>query len=76
MAAAGTGRRTDGRPACGASGSTAPTVFLGPNRHLVAYPVRGGELITFVAHVADPEWTLESWSARSEPAEAVAAFAG
>ncbi|WP_246614180.1 FAD-dependent monooxygenase [Paractinoplanes bogorensis] len=52
------------------------TFFLGPNRHLVAYPVRGGEFINFVAYVPDPEWTLESWSARSEPAEAVAAFDG
>ncbi|BCY07186.1 FAD-dependent monooxygenase [Actinoplanes sp. L3-i22] len=52
------------------------TFFLGPGRHLVAYPVRGGELINFVAYVPDPEWTLESWSARCEPAEAVAAFQG
>lgn len=52
------------------------TFFLGPGRHLVAYPVRGGELINFVAYVPDPEWTLESWSSRSEPAEAAAAFAG
>jgi salicylate hydroxylase len=52
------------------------TFFLGPNRHLVAYPVKGGELINFVAYVPDPEWTLESWSSRAEPAEAIAAFAG
>jgi salicylate hydroxylase len=52
------------------------TFFLGPNRHLVVYPVRGGELINFVAYVPDPAWTLESWSFRSEPAEAVAAFEG
>jgi salicylate hydroxylase len=52
------------------------TFFLGPNRHLVVYPVRGGELINFVAYVPDPEWTLESWSFRSSPAEAAAAFAG
>jgi salicylate hydroxylase len=50
--------------------------FLGPARHLVAYPVRGGEFVNFVAYVPDPEWTLESWSFRSEPAEAVAAFEG
>jgi salicylate hydroxylase len=52
------------------------TFFLGPNRHLVAYPVRGGELINFVAYVPDPDWALESWSARSTPAEAAAAFEG
>jgi salicylate hydroxylase len=52
------------------------TFFLGPGRHLVAYPVRGGELVNFVAYVPDPEWTLESWSFKTEPAEAVAAFEG
>ncbi|WP_238010722.1 FAD-dependent monooxygenase [Dactylosporangium sp. AC04546] len=52
------------------------TFFLGPNRHLVVYPVRGGELINFVAYVPDPEWTLESWSSKADSAEAVAAFAG
>jgi salicylate hydroxylase len=52
------------------------TFFLGPNRHMVAYPVRGGELINFVAYVPDPEWTLESWSSKSEAGEAVAAFDG
>jgi salicylate hydroxylase len=52
------------------------TFFLGPHRHLVAYPVRRGEFINFVAYVPGPEWTLESWSARSSPAEAVAAFEG
>ncbi|WP_436520996.1 FAD-dependent monooxygenase [Actinoplanes sp. HUAS TT8] len=52
------------------------TFFLGPGRHLVAYPVRGGELINFVAYVPDPEWTQESWSARCAPEDAVAAFHG
>ncbi|MFI1990795.1 FAD-dependent monooxygenase [Actinoplanes sp. NPDC020271] len=52
------------------------TFFLGPNRHVVAYPVRGGELINFVAYVPDPDWTEESWSARCAPREAVAAFDG
>jgi salicylate hydroxylase len=52
------------------------TFFLGPNQHLVAYPVRGGELINFVAYVPDPSWSVESWSFRSSPAEAAAAFEG
>ncbi|GAA2626535.1 FAD-dependent monooxygenase [Dactylosporangium fulvum] len=52
------------------------TFFLGPGRHLVVYPVRGGELINFVAYVPDPEWTLESWSSKAESADAVAAFDG
>jgi salicylate hydroxylase len=52
------------------------TFFLGPNRHLVAYPVRGGELINFVAYVPDPSWSVESWSFQSSPAEAADAFEG
>jgi salicylate hydroxylase len=52
------------------------TFFLGPNRHLVAYPVRGGELINFVAYVPDPSWSVESWSFTSSAAEAAAAFEG
>jgi salicylate hydroxylase len=52
------------------------TFFLGPNRHLVAYPVRGGEFINFVAYVPDPSWSVESWSFRSSAAEAAAAFEG
>ncbi|GAA1647929.1 FAD-dependent monooxygenase [Actinoplanes couchii] len=52
------------------------TFFLGPNRHLVAYPVRDGSLINFVAYVPGTEWTQESWHTRSDPASAVAAFEG
>lgn len=52
------------------------TFFLGPGRHIVAYPVRRGELINFIAYVPDPVWTLESWSAKGDAAEAVAAFDG
>jgi salicylate hydroxylase len=52
------------------------TFFLGPNRHLVVYPVRGGGLINFVAYVPDPSWSVESWSFKSSPAEATAAFEG
>jgi salicylate hydroxylase len=52
------------------------TFFLGPNRHMVAYPVRGGDSLNFVAYVPGPEWTLESWSAQSSTAEAVAVFEG
>jgi salicylate hydroxylase len=52
------------------------TFFLGPNRHLVAYPVRGGELINFVAYVPDSSWSVESWSFKSTSGEAAAAFEG
>jgi salicylate hydroxylase len=52
------------------------TFFLGPDRHLVAYPVRGGDLVNFVAYVPDPSWSVESWSFQSSAAEAAAAFDG
>jgi salicylate hydroxylase len=52
------------------------TLFLGPGRHLVAYPVSRHRLINFVAYLPDPTWTLESWSAKGDPAEAVSAFDG
>ncbi|GGM52946.1 salicylate hydroxylase [Longimycelium tulufanense] len=51
-------------------------LFPGPGRHLISYPVSGGRLVNFLAVVPDPEWTLESWVARGEVSEAVAAFEG
>ncbi|WP_253765969.1 FAD-dependent monooxygenase [Goodfellowiella coeruleoviolacea] len=51
-------------------------LFPGPGRHLISYPVSGGRLVNFLAVVPDTDWTLESWVARGEVAEAVAAFDG
>ncbi len=52
------------------------TFFLGPVSHLVVYPVRRGELINFVAYTRDAAWTDESWSAKGDASQAVAAFEG
>jgi salicylate hydroxylase len=52
------------------------TFFLGPGRHLVAYPVRRGTLINFVAYVPDQVGTFESWSTKGDVAQAVTAFQG
>ncbi|MEV0567217.1 FAD-dependent monooxygenase [Dactylosporangium sp. NPDC050588] len=52
------------------------TFFLGPTSHLVVYPVRRGELINFVAYTRDAAWTDESWSAKGDASQAVAAFEG
>ncbi|ROP42495.1 FAD-dependent monooxygenase [Saccharothrix texasensis] len=49
---------------------------LGPNRHLVAYPVHGGDTVNFLAVVRDPRWTRESWVRRGRVADVLAAFAG
>ncbi|MCP2261667.1 salicylate hydroxylase [Streptoalloteichus tenebrarius] len=51
-------------------------LFPGPGRHLISYPVSGGRLVNVLAVIPDEEWTVESWSARGEAAEALAAFAG
>jgi salicylate hydroxylase len=49
---------------------------LGPARHLVAYPVHGGDTVNFLAVVRDPRWTRESWVRRGRVADVLAAFAG
>jgi salicylate hydroxylase/6-hydroxynicotinate 3-monooxygenase len=53
------------------------TKWWGPDRHIVTYPVnsRGDELY-FVTSVPDPDWDVESWSARGEMAEVRQALAG
>lgn len=50
-------------------------VFMGPGRHLVAYPLRGGRLRNLVAVEERREWVAESWSQTDEPAALRAAFA-
>ena len=53
------------------------TKWWGPDRHIVIYPVRAGREETyFVTSVPDPSWDVESWSARGEMSEVIAAFAG
>src|SRR5690606_14130699 len=52
------------------------TIWLGPYRHFVHYPVSGGRLLNFVAVVPSEEWTVESWSADGSVEELKAEFAG
>jgi 6-hydroxynicotinate 3-monooxygenase len=53
------------------------TKWWGPDRHIVIYPVRAKREETyFVTSVPDPTWDVESWSARGEMDEVIAAFAG
>jgi salicylate hydroxylase len=52
-------------------------LWLGPGRHLVHYPVSGGEAVNIVAFTpAAPGDTVESWTAEGSPAEFRAEFAG
>jgi 6-hydroxynicotinate 3-monooxygenase len=53
------------------------TKWWGPDRHIVIYPVDARrEEIYFVTSVPDPDWNVESWSARGEMAEVHRALAG
>lgn len=51
-------------------------VFMGPGRHLVSYPLRGGRLRNIVAVEERSTWAAESWSQTDDPAHLRAAFAG
>ena len=49
-------------------------LWLGPDSHLVHYPVKAGALINIVA-IVDDEWREEGWSATGEPHEIMRHFA-
>lgn len=61
-----------------AQGAVAPVanVFMGPGRHLVHYPLRGGELINIVAVEERRDWVDEGWNHDDDPARLRRAFAG
>lgn len=54
------------------------TVWWGPRRHFVHYPVRGGELVNCVgvARLSGPGEVSESWSQRGQAQELEEHFAG
>jgi salicylate hydroxylase len=54
----------------------AACVTMGPGRHVVTYPLRGGALWNFVAVEERADWAEESWTRRDDPANLRAAFAG
>ena len=51
------------------------SLWLGPDAHLVLYPVKGGEAINLVAIVRD-EWRQPGWSAIGAHHDLIAHFAG
>lgn len=51
-------------------------VYMGPKRHLVSYPLRGGTLRNIVAVEERANWTDEGWNHADDPASLRAAFAG
>ena len=50
-------------------------VHMGPHRHLVSYPLRGGRELNIVAVQERANWAEESWSQRDDPRALRAAFA-
>jgi salicylate hydroxylase len=50
--------------------------WIGPEGHVICYPIRGGELYNiFAGHVSD-DWVDESWSVPSSIDELLAGYAG
>ncbi|HET9208147.1 MAG TPA: FAD-dependent monooxygenase [Burkholderiaceae bacterium] len=52
------------------------TLWLGPGRHFVHYPISAGRLVNVVAIVPAGAWRLESWNADGEIADLSAEFHG
>lgn len=51
-------------------------VTMGAGRHLVSYPLRGGDLVNLVAVEERENWAAEGWNHADDPAHLRAAFAG
>ncbi|KIN66437.1 Salicylate hydroxylase [Sulfitobacter noctilucicola] len=51
-------------------------VHMGPGRHLVSYPLRGGSLVNLVAVEERDDWAQEGWNLADDPAHLKAAFSG
>jgi len=50
--------------------------WLGPEGHVICYPIRGGELYNIFAGHVTQEWVEESWSVPSNVDELLAGYAG
>lgn len=56
--------------------SPVQTLWLGPDRHLVHYPISGGAQINIVAFGPAYDWTTESWSSEGRIEDLRDEFAG
>ena len=50
-------------------------LYMGPGRHLVTYPLRGGQLVNVVAVQERANWAAEGWQHRDDPQNLRRAFA-
>lgn len=62
--------------ACTPSDPPEVEVHMGPGRHLVSYPLRGGTLRNIVAVEERSAWTAEGWNHPDDPDALRQAFAG
>lgn len=51
-------------------------VHMGPKRHVVSYPLRGGKSVNLVAVLEGADWSDESWSAKDDLANVLEVFKG
>src|SRR5262249_14426505 len=54
----------------------AQTLWLGPDHHLVHYPVSAGKFVNLVAFAPAGDYTTESWTATATVEEFLAEFEG
>ncbi|MCK0143547.1 FAD-dependent monooxygenase [Aliiroseovarius sp. F20344] len=52
------------------------TIFMGPGRHMVTYPLRGGSVVNIVAVEERTDWADEGWFHKDDPANLLSAFSG
>ncbi len=52
------------------------TLWIGPGRHFVQYPVRGGRLVNVVASAPAGDWRTESWTAEGQISDMTREFEG
>ena len=50
------------------------SIYMGPGRHMVCYPLREGEMVNIVAVQERRTWAAEGWSHSDDPANLRAAF--
>ena len=60
--------------ACEAEAAPVAEVHMGPGRHLVSYPLRGGTLRNIVAVEERQRWAEESWTLRDDSMDLRLAF--
>ena len=60
----------------GDDGAAVAQVFMGPGRHLVSYPLRGGAARNLVCVEEQADWVAEGWTEPGDVGQLRAAFAG